>query len=520
MNDDAGTAERAPVRSLTPDERRAAWSLALARILAAVDTGIVAVAIPTIQRELGVELSALQWAMILFPIAYASFAIPGGVLADRFGRRRMYCLGLGIFAGGAALGSLAQGATVLVAARAIQGVGAGFVQPASFALLASSVDPDRLQRAVAIRSGASAAGLAVGPLVGAILVATLGWRSVFWTALPIAAIAFVAVMRTVEESRAGGRRRLDLLGAALVAAAVTLVSKGLLDLGHQKSGQGLAATAAGVVLAVLFVVRMLTAEVPLVEPATVRRRPIPLALSVGFTVSFALTGALFLQQIVAQSMLGLSAGVAGLLSLPVTVLFIAGTGLSMRLTHDHGLAPPTAGGLLTASVGLAILAMVGTDHGELMLLVGDLFLGTGLGLALPGVWAAAVGGAGPDDHGAVSGVLGLSQHLGSAVGVAGFSALTAAVTAHAWSASSVAAGERSALVGDVVAGDLAAVSKAAGSSAADTARDAFLHGNTVACAAAAAVLVAVAGAVQLWAAGRSHRTAGHDFHGPWQGVRV
>ncbi len=502
---------------LTAVERRASVALALARILAAVDVGALSVAIPTIQDDLDVSLASLQWAAAVFPIGYAAMSIPGGALADRFGRRRVYLIGITVFAGGALLGSVSQGAEMLVVGRAIQGIGAGLAQPSSFALLATVVASARLQQAVAIRSSASAAGTAIGPLVGALLVALLGWRSVFWTSVPLAVVAGVAAVRVVGESRARTRRSLDWVGAALVAAAVTLFSKGIIDLGQEGGQAALLLVGLGVILGAAFVIRLRTARVPLVDPKALRRRPVPLALVVGFTVTLALTGALFLQQIVAQSVLGLTPLVAGLLSIPITALFIVGAGASPRYTKRFGLARLTATGLFLGAAGLGVLATV-NEHGIAQLAVGDLMLGLGLGLALPGLWAAALAGAPEDDRGAVSGGLGLAQHLGQAIGVAGFAALTAAVTTNAWRSSTVPAVQQDSLLTEVLAGDVSKVDAAAGPSVAQVASDAFLSGNSVACLVGAGVLVVVAIIVLR----RASPGPGSDLapRSPWEGERV
>ncbi|ACV78953.1 MFS transporter [Nakamurella multipartita] len=451
------------------------------------------------------------------PIGYAATSIPGGALADRFGRRRIYLIGIGVFAGGALLGSLAQGAELLTAGRAIQGVGSGLAQPSSLALLATVVHRDRLSRAVAMRSGASAAGTAAGPLVGAVLVALLGWRSVLWTSIPVAVVAAVAAVRVVGESRARQRRAVDWFGAVLVAAAVTLFCKGAIDLGEDGGWAAGLLVGLGLLAGAGFVLRLATARVPLVDPRALRRRPVPLALAVGLTVTLALTGALFLQQVVAQSVIGLSPLTAGLLSIPITVLFIVGTAAAPRSTKRFGLARVTATGLFLGAVGLGVLATI-SETGVVQLAVGDVVLGLGLGLALPGLWAAALAGAPEDDRGAVSGGLGLAQHLGQAIGVAAFAALTAAVTTLAWRASSVPAGQQDALLTEVLAGDVDAVSAQAGPGVAQIAGESFLRGNTVACLVGAVVLVVVAiVALRRASAGTA---GGQPPIGPMEGEKV
>ncbi len=464
----------------------------MARVLAAVDLGFMSVALPTIQRDLGVGLAGLQWAAAIYAIAYAALALPGGALGDRFGRRLLFLCGLAIFAAGAVVCSLAQGSAALIAGRAVQGAGAGLLQPATWALLMTIVPAERFQQAVAVRSGTTAAGLAVSPLLGAVLLETLGWRSIFWSALPIVAVAALAALRFVPESRGSEHRSVDWAGAGLIAAATAAICGGLLDLGHGGGAAGWALIAAGFALAGLFAARMARARRPLIDPAAVSRRPQPVLLTVAFAISLALSGALLLQQVAAQSALGISPTAAGALSLPVTLLFILGAAASTPLIARIGLARLAAAGLAVAAIGLAVLATLSPTAGELKLLVGDALLGAGLGITVPGITATAMALAPVDARGAVAGVLSLVQHLGYAIGIAVFAAAAAAVTTSSWESAPVAAGERSKLLSDVIAGDIAAVGKAAGSAASSAARDAFLDGSTAACIAGAAIVAATA----------------------------
>lgn len=473
-------------------ERAGFWSLGMARVLAAVDLGFMAVALPTIQRDLGVGLAGLQWAAAVYAIAYAALALPGGALGDRIGRRRVFLGGLAVFAAGAVVCSLAQGSAALIAGRAVQGAGAGFLQPATWALLTAIVPAERFQQAVAVRSGTTAAGLAVSPLLGAVLLETLGWRSIFWSALPIVAVAALAALRFVPESRGSDRGPIDWAGAGLIAAATAAVCGGLLDLGHAGGATGWALLAGGLVLAGLFALRMARARRPLIDPAAVGRRPQPVVLTVAFAISLALSGALLLQQVAAQSALGISATAAGALSLPITLLFILGAAASTRLLAWTGLGRLAAAGLAVATIGLAVLATLSPTAGELKLLVGNALIGAGLGVTMPGITAAAISLAPVDARGAVAGALSLVQHLGYAIGIAVFAAVAAAVTTSSWEGSAAGTGEPSKLLSDVVAGDIAAVGKAAGAAAAGAAQDAFLDGSTAACVAGAAIIAATA----------------------------
>ena len=194
----------------------------------------------------------------------------------------------------------------------------------------------------------------------------------------------------------------------------------------------------------------------------------------------------------AQSALGISPTAAGALSLPVTLLFILGAAASTPLIARTGLARLAAAGLAVAAIGLAVLATLSPTAGELKLLVGDALLGAGLGITVPGITATAMALAPVDARGAVAGVLSLVQHLGYAIGIAVFAAAAAAVTTSSWESAPVAAGERSKLLSDVIAGDVAAVGTAAGAAASSAARDAFLDGSTAACIAGAAIVAATA----------------------------
>ncbi|MEQ6901457.1 MFS transporter [Nocardioides sp. YIM 152588] len=392
--------------------------------LVTMDGSIVHVALPSIQRDLGGDLSALQWVVDGYLMVMASLLVLAGSLADRFGRRRFFAVGLSLFAAASLLCGLAPSVGVLVAARVLQGVGAAMLNPVALAIIVS-VYPDRSRRARALGwwSAVSGLGVAAGPPLGGLVVTLGGWRWVFLLTVPVAAVGVLLTLRHVPESRALLPRRPDPRGQLLLSGAVAGLIVTLIEAPHRGwTWPVLLALAVGAGSALLFVRHGLRHPVPLVDPRLFRSRRLVVAVgsAVGGFACFG--GTLFTVSLALQTGAGWDALAAGLMVLPLGVAALltspwVGALVARRRSR---LCLGLAGALMTAALlGLGVVLGDGTPAPEALLLAAVLALfGIGLGMLNPPVTATALAGLPPDRSGVAGALASTARQLGLAVGVA------------------------------------------------------------------------------------------------------
>ena len=365
---------------------------------------VVNVALPTLGRAFDAEFVQLQWVVNAYLVTLSALLLLGGVLGDRYGRRRVYVVGLVAYAATSMLCALAPTLTWLIAARALQGVAGALVTPGSLAILqASFVAADR-PVAIGRWSAWGGVGAAVGPVLGGWLVDAVGWPAVFWLEVPLALGAAVLAARTVPESvdPAARSRPLDLAGALIVTVALAAGSFALLRAGTVIDGQvWLGLVVAVAALAMLHPVER-RAAAPVVPPALLRRRAFLAANGVTLVVYAALGGVFFLLVIQLQTVLGYDALAAGAATLPVTALLLVMSGRAGALAQRIGPRRPLTVGSLVLAVGMLLLG--GVQAGDAYLtgvLPAVLVFGAGLGLIVAPVTAAALAAA-PDEQAGVA----------------------------------------------------------------------------------------------------------------------
>ncbi|MFF8942513.1 MFS transporter [Streptomyces sp. NPDC014864] len=361
----AVTAQHAPaVRISSPTGRWILLTTVLGSSMALLDSTVVNVALPHIGRDLDASLAALQWTVNAYMLTLAGLILLGGSLGDRYGRRRIFVLGVLWFAAASLLCGLAPNAGVLVAARALQGIGGALLTPGSLALIQASFHPDDRARAVGLWSGFGGIGAAVGPFVGGWLVDGPGWRWVFLLNVPLALVcAPVAVRHVPESADPGAHGRFDVLGAALGALSLALVTYALIEAGHGSAAVAPTA-AAGVAAGVAFVYvekHRATAMMPLDIFASRQFTAVNL---VTLCVYAAFGGFFFLTALQLQVAVGWSALQAGTALLPTTVLMLLFSARSGALADRIGpRIPLTAGPLLCAAAMLLMLRVgEGADY--------------------------------------------------------------------------------------------------------------------------------------------------------------
>jgi EmrB/QacA subfamily drug resistance transporter len=356
----------------------------LGSAMAAIDATVVGIALPAIGLEFSTGLAALQWVVTAYTLTLAGLLLLAGALGDRYGRRRVFLAGVAWFALASALCGIAQNAPELIAARALQGVGAALLTPGSLAILEASFHPDDRGKAIGAWSGLSGVGAAIGPFLGGWLIQAASWRLIFVINVPVAAVVMVVAWRHVPESRdpmATGR--IDVAGGALVTVGLVGLTYGLIE----SSGGGLtrpaplAALLAGIALLAVFAVRERRAATPILPLSLFSSAQFTAANVVTFVVYGALGGALFLLPVQLEQVSGYTALQAGISLLPVTVIMLALSARSGALAARIGPRLQMTVGPLLIAAGLALFARIGPS-GNYLTEVLPAVVVFGLGLAM------------------------------------------------------------------------------------------------------------------------------------------
>jgi EmrB/QacA subfamily drug resistance transporter len=417
----ATTSLAAQPTSSTPRRWTVLAICTLSMFLVGLDTTIVNVALPAIGRGLGVGTRSLEWVVDGYVIVLSSLLITSGALADRFGRRRVLQCGLVVFGTASLACALAPSLGVLVAARAVQGIGASTLSPAALAIVVNAM-PDPRERAQAIGLWASVFGLsmAVGPITGGVLIAAFGWRSVFWINAPVIVTAVVLSAVFVPQSRAPKARRLDVRGQILLTIAVCVAVGVLIEGPHIGWASPLAAAgyAIAAAAAVGFTATERRRDEPLMDLALFRRPAFTTAV-LGATALFAaLSLGLLLNTLYLQHTRGWTPLTAGIATLPMALGATVCAPLSGKLVARFGPRRPLllAGAFITAG-GLSLVGLrpdTSTQH----LLLAYLLIGIGFGFANTPITNTAVSGLPQDRAGVAGAITSTARQLGSAIGIA------------------------------------------------------------------------------------------------------
>jgi len=410
------------------------FAMCFALFMIMLDNTVVNVALPTIQRDLDPSISGLQWIINAYILVFAALILLGGKLGDRFGRKRMFLVGVVLFGVCSVLCALAQTDTQLIIARALQGTGAALMNPLSLSILVATFPRERLAGAIGMWAGISGLGLAVGPLVGGLLVDGVGWAAVFWINVPISVIAFAVALYAVRESRDETVRSLDVVGTLIVTAGLFLLTYGVIGANDHPwvswNALGLIALALGLLAA--FCVWESRQEQPMVPLGFFRSRVFSTSIIVAVLVGFGLFGSIYVITLYMQNIQGYSAVGAGLRTLPLTLVVLAVSPMAGKLNARFGSARLMAAGMLLAGVAMAGLTLTDVDSSYNLMWPFYVLLGAGLALAMPAMSAAAMGAIDPRKAGVGSGVLNASRQVGGALGIAILGSVAAAVTASRW----------------------------------------------------------------------------------------
>ena len=396
----------------------AAMILALGMLT--IDVTVVRVALPTIQRDLGVSDVEQQWVVNAYLLTLGVFVVAGGRAGDLFGWRRVFLAGLGVFTVCSVLSGTAGSGGALIAARAGQGAGAAIMTPGTFSVVTDAFAGPRLGRAIGALTGTAAAGLSIGPLLGGFLIDVAGWRWIFFINVPLGILAAIAVARHVPEHRRTDAPRIDIAGLVALGLGLTALNVGLMQGAAWGWGSPatLGAVLGGVVLLSAFWALEHRVDAPLVDPQTLRRRELASANGVGFCAQFVSTGFTVLVAIYLQRELHYSPLATGALLLPITIPLLISSPLSGRLVERFGARRLVAAGMGLVAAGVAEVAVGATAGGLDALLPGFVLFGCGFATVLTTLTTAVMSAAGELDRGMVSGVYNTARNVGASLGVA------------------------------------------------------------------------------------------------------
>jgi EmrB/QacA subfamily drug resistance transporter len=435
---------------MTVNESRRGWTIGLTSIaffMVALDALVVTTALPAIQRDLQVGVSTLEWTVNAYALSFAAGIITAAALGDRMGRRRVFVAGLAVFTVASGACALAPTPALLLAARAVQGVGAAAVMPLSLTILTSAFPPQRRGAVVGIWGAIGGLAVASGPVIGGAITQGIDWHWIFWVNVPIGAAAMLLSRVRLPESRAGASR-LDLPGLVLVTVAAislvwALVRSGAAGWG---SAEVLGTLVSGLVLLFTFAGWERCALAPMLPPRLFANRTFAAANASAFLMIGAISGAAFLVAQYFQLSLADSPLTTGLRLLPWTATPMVITPLAGALSDRVGPRRIMATGLMLQAAGLGWFALQATEPvGYATLVVPLIVAGVGISMSLPTTAAAALGAVAPQDIGKASGTNSTLQRFGGAFGVA---VVTAVFTAHGHlgTAASYDAGFRPALM--------------------------------------------------------------------------
>jgi EmrB/QacA subfamily drug resistance transporter len=429
-------AEMSAISSRMSTKAATRWVVALTAIgslMAALDTLVVSTALSTIRLDLGASVEQLEWTVNAYNLSFAVLLITGAALGDRYGRRNLYAIGLGLFAASSAVCALAPDAGTLIAARAVQGAGSALIMPLGLALLSAAFPAERRGAAIGIFSAITGLAVASGPLVGGAVVEGISWEWIFWVNVPIGLIAIPLVLTRMRESF-GPDTSLDIRGLALVTGGALGLVWGLVR-GNQAgwgSPEVVGSLAAGALLVAAFVAWELRAREPMLPMHFFRSRAFSAGNAAIFFTFASLFGAVFFYAQLLQTGLGYGPLDAGLRLLPWTATFMTVAPVAGALTDRIGERPLMVAGLSLQAIGMAWLALIvepGMAYSQM--LAPFIVAGVGVSMAIPAAQNSVVGSVAIDAIGKAAGTNSMMRELGGVFGIAAIVAVFAGAGSYA-----------------------------------------------------------------------------------------
>jgi EmrB/QacA subfamily drug resistance transporter len=399
------------------------WTLAIVSVglfMTTLDNLVVTTALPSIRHSLGASIQSLEWTVNAYTLTFAVLLLTGAALGDRFGRRRMFVVGLSIFTASSAAAALSASTDALIAARALQGFGAAIVLPLTLTLLSEAVSPERRGMALGIWGGVSGLGVAIGPLVGGAVVSGISWHWIFWINVPVGLVLVPLALLQLSESR-GPAPHLDLPGLALAGPGLLGITYGAIR------GQALGWTssvilgsfALGLTFLIAFVIWELRAKAPMLPMRFFRSRAFAATNGLSLAMFFGVFGSIFLLAQFFQTAQGYSPLEAGLRTLPWTGVPMIVAPLAGVLSDRIGSRPLMAAGLALQTTAIAWLGAILTpDVAYGRLIIPFVLAGTGMALVFAPAANAVLASVRPEEAGQASGATNAIRELGGVIGVA------------------------------------------------------------------------------------------------------
>jgi len=413
------------------DENRKWWTLgavAFGLFMIMLDNTIVNVALPSIQRDLGIGISELEWVVNGYALTFAVFMLTGGKLADLLGRRRIFVAGLLIFTLSSLVCGLASSAGMLIGARVVQGIGSALMNPATLSIIAATFPPKQRGMAIGIWAGVSAMALAIGPLVGGVITEQISWNWIFFINVPVGALGIVVARIVIRESRdTSAEQRLDLPGLLSSGIGLFALTYALIEANNYgwTSARILALFGVAVLGLVAFVLLELRQRLPMLDLTLFRNSTFAGANATMMLVALAMFGVFFFVSLFMQNILGYSATQAGASFLPMTMLIILVAPAAGRVSDRIGARWLMGTGMLLLGGSLLIFSRLNATSHFWDLLPGLILGGFGMALSMTPTTAAAMGSVPVDKAGVGSAVLNSMRQIGGSLGIALMGAIVA-----------------------------------------------------------------------------------------------
>lgn len=395
-------------------------AVALATFMTYLDNNIVNVAIPAIQRDLHLSVSGLEWVVSGYILVFASLLLAGGRLADVYGRRRLFLIGLAIFTVASLAAGFAGSENALIASRAVQGLGAALVTPTTLAIISATFTDTRARAAaVGVWSAVGALALAIGPLLGGFISEHAAWGWIFFINVPVGVATMVLARWAIVESRADAApKRIDLPGVVTSSLALFALTYALIE-GHDKGWTsplilGLFAVAAALGIAFVTVERRIAD--PMVAVSLFRERVFAGGSIALIMWGFGLFGIYFFTSLYLQNVLGFSPTKAGAAFVPMALLMAAGAIVSERVSHRMGPHRVVGAAMLLMAIGIATVSLLGRDSSFLSLMPSFAIIGIGGGLTVP-LTALVLESMPPSEAGVASGIFNASREVSGLLGI-------------------------------------------------------------------------------------------------------
>ena len=406
------------------EENKKWWTLAAVAFglfMIMLDNTIVNVALPSIQRSLHMSISSLEWIVTAYALTFAALLITGGKLGDLYGRRKMFMIGLAVFTLASLACGLAPNAGFLIGARAVQGVGAALMNPATLSIITATFPPKERGQAIGIWAGVSALALAIGPLIGGLIVDNINWHWIFYVNVPVGVVGILVSRWVIAESRdTSHEQSIDLPGLVTSGGALLALSYALIE-GNQRgwgSPEIIGLFIGSAVLLAAFIWLELRQRLPMLDLALFKIGSFAGANIVAMLVSLGMFGVFFFISLYVQNVLGYSPTKAGAIFLPMTILIILIAPIAGKLSDRVGSRWLMGAGMAILGVSLLLYQRIGLHTGFWSLLPQLVLGGVGMALTMSPMTSAAMGSVPVDKAGVGSGVLNSFRQVGGSLGIA------------------------------------------------------------------------------------------------------